>query len=124
MISFGGSGTELYLGELGNVPLPGTGGETWTARMAAEANPWQSVTYGNGLFVAVAYNGTNRVMTSPDGVTWTARSAAEQNQWYSVTYGNGVFVAVADSGTNRVMTSPIKSNPLRAYLGDTQVYGA
>ena len=36
----------------------------WTARTAAEANYWRSVTYGNGLFVAVAYNGTNRVMTS------------------------------------------------------------
>ena len=38
-------------------------GITWTARTAAEANGWYSVTYGNGLFVAVAYTGTNRVMT-------------------------------------------------------------
>ncbi|MTA78115.1 MAG: hypothetical protein F2520_07635, partial [Actinobacteria bacterium] len=46
---------------------------TWTARTAAEANSWSSVTYGNGVFVAVAYSGSNRVMTSTDGVTWTAR---------------------------------------------------
>jgi hypothetical protein len=78
----------------------------WTARSAAEANNWNSVTYGNGLFVAVASDGTNRVMTSPDGITWTARSAAEANGWRSVTYGNGLFVAVANNGTNRVMTSP------------------
>ncbi len=52
-------------------------GITWTARDAAEANSWRSVTYGNGLFVAVAENGTHRVMTSPDGITWTARDAAE-----------------------------------------------
>ncbi|NCY17380.1 MAG: hypothetical protein EBX39_11560, partial [Actinobacteria bacterium] len=77
---------------------------TWTARTAAEASSWTSVTYGNGVFVAVAADG--KVMTSPDGVTWTARTAAEANSWYSVTYGNGVFVAVAASGTNRVMTSP------------------
>ena len=32
------------------------------AAAAAEANGWLSVTYGNGLFVAVAYDGTNRVM--------------------------------------------------------------
>ncbi len=82
------------------------GGEVWTARMAAEENQWHSVTYGNGLFVAVSDDGTNRVMTSPDGITWTPRSAAEQNGWRSVTYGNGLFVAVAESGTNRVMTSP------------------
>ncbi|MFN4253787.1 MAG: right-handed parallel beta-helix repeat-containing protein, partial [Saprospiraceae bacterium] len=86
-------------------PCP-TPGETWTARTAAEANQWAAVTYGNGLFVAVALDGANRVMTSPDGITWTARTAAEANQWYSVTYGNGLFVAVANTGTNRVMTSP------------------
>ncbi len=81
-------------------------GSVWTPRLAAEANYWSSVTYGNGLFVAVASNGTNRVMTSPDGITWTARMAAEANSWNSITYGNGLFVAVASNGTNRVMTSP------------------
>ena len=81
-------------------------GVTWTARSAAEASAWLSVTYGSGLFVAVASSGTNRVMTSADGVTWTARTAAEANYWSSVTYGSGVFVAVGADGTNRVMTSP------------------
>jgi hypothetical protein len=81
-------------------------GITWTARIAAEATSWYSVTYDNGLFVAVAGNGINRVMISTDGITWTARTAAEANAWKSVTYGNGLFVAVATSGTNRVMTSP------------------
>ncbi len=81
-------------------------GGNWTARSASEANYWFSVTYGNGLFVAVSGDGTNRAMTSPDGITWTARSAAEANTWRSVTYGNGLFVAVAIGGTNRVMTSP------------------
>ncbi|MDZ7744324.1 MAG: hypothetical protein U5K77_00980 [Candidatus Saccharibacteria bacterium] len=45
-------------------------GETWTAHAAAEADSWRSVTYGNGTFVAVADDGTNRVMTSSDGETW------------------------------------------------------
>ena len=78
---------------------------------------WFSVTFGNGLFVAVGagddlnedqpINGErDRVMTSPDGVNWTAQVAAEQNFWGSVTFGNGLFVAVAGDGTNRVMTSP------------------
>ena len=83
------------------VSTPGTawaGGVTWTARADTEANKWRSVTYGNGLFVAVAFDGTNRVMTSPDGVTWTARDATEANGWNGVTYGNGLFVAVAASG--------------------------
>ena len=83
--------------------VPGPG-EVWTAR-PAPAGSWKSVTYGNGVFVAVANDGTDRVMSSSDGVTWTARSAAEANTWISVTYGNGLFVAVANTGTNQVMTS-------------------
>jgi hypothetical protein len=84
-------------------PAPG---ETWTARTASdETSDWYSVTYGNGVFVAVACCGPNQVMTSPDGVTWTTRTAAVNDAWRSVTYGNGVFVAVASSGTNQVMTS-------------------
>lgn len=39
----------------------GWGGDVWTARSAAEANSWQSVTHGGGLFVAIAATGTNRV---------------------------------------------------------------
>ena len=80
--------------------------QTWTARSASHVRTWRQVTYGNGLFVAVASSGTNRVMTSPDGITWTAQSTHEANSWQGVTYGNGLFVAVAYSGTNKVMTSP------------------
>jgi hypothetical protein len=82
-------------------------GITWTIRTSAADNNWVAVTYGNGLFVAVAESGSgNRVMTSPDGITWTIRTSAADNSWYAVTYGNGVFVAVAYTGSgNRVMTS-------------------
>jgi hypothetical protein len=89
-------------------------GTTWTLRNVA-ANNWKSVTFGEGLFVAVSDSGaSHRVMTSPDGNTWTLRelptSAASQS-WRSVAYGvvngTGIFVAVSESGTgNRVMTSP------------------
>jgi hypothetical protein len=83
-------------------------GSSWKSRSAPADNAWRSVTYGNGLFVAVSSSGTgNRVMTSPDGTTWTSRTSAADNNWTSVTYGNGLFVAVSSSGTgNRVMTSP------------------
>jgi hypothetical protein len=97
---------------LGNIPtglVPSLSVELGTADWAAQSaedNQWRSVTYGNNQFVAVAADGTNRVMTSPDGITWTPRVAAEANRWSSVTYGNGLFVAVSTSGTNQVMTSP------------------
>src|SRR3989338_8418343 len=95
----------------GNLELPGqliSAGVDWTTRASAADYQWQSVTYGNGLFVAVSLTGTgNRVMTSPDGVNWTTASTPIDNGWRSVTYGNGIFVAVASTGTgNRVMTSP------------------
>jgi hypothetical protein len=101
-------------------------GVTWTAADAAEANQWQSVAYGNSVFVAVASTGTNRVMRSANGgETWTAVAATEENAWQSVAYGNGVWVAVSRDGTNRVMRStnnglswttatPPEANPWRA----------
>jgi hypothetical protein len=90
---------------VGNIISKGT---AWTSRTSAADNSWSSVTYGNGLYVAVGYTGTgNRVMTSPDGINWTTRTYPVDNQWAAVTYGNGLFVATAQSGTgDRVMTSP------------------
>jgi hypothetical protein len=55
---------------------------------------WLSVTYGNGLFVAVALN-SNVAATSTDGINWTSRTLPSSQTWYSVTYGGGLFVAVA-----------------------------
>ena len=72
-------------------------GITWTARTSAADSFWFSVTYGNGLFVAVGARNTTGevVMTSPDGITWTGRGSPNETSWLSVTYGNGLFVAVA-----------------------------
>jgi len=83
-------------------------GINWALRTSAADNDWQSVCYGNGMFVAVAITGVgNRVMSSPDGINWTSQTSAANNSWNSVCYGNGLFVAVSYTGTgNRVMTSP------------------
>ncbi|PCK04619.1 MAG: hypothetical protein COA42_19020, partial [Alteromonadaceae bacterium] len=69
---------------------------------------WQTVKYGNGLFVAVSKDLVGSgIITSPDGVTWTTRTEPEDRNWMSVAYGNGTWVAVAKDGanTNQVMTS-------------------
>ncbi len=78
-------------------------GSTWTARALPSSANWRSVTYGNGVFVAVAY-GSSSAATSPDGITWTARTLPSSANWRSVTYGNGVFVAVA-YGSSTAATS-------------------
>lgn len=63
---------------------------TWTSRTAADNNNWTSVTYCNGLFVAVKYTGTgNRVMTSsPPLVTPSVTIAANPSN--SSTIGTAV----------------------------------
>ena len=66
------------------------------ARSLPTTEAWISVTYGNGLFVAVAQGGTIAA-TSPDGITWTQRALPASATWASVTYGSGLFVAVAQS---------------------------
>jgi hypothetical protein len=76
-------------------------GINWTGRSAPNAD-WQSVTYGNGIFVAVATvvngGGATKVMTSANGINWTARNpSSTANYWRGVTFGNGMFVAVSAS---------------------------
>jgi ASC-1-like (ASCH) protein len=82
-----------------------------TPETTVGTSDWISVCWSPelGIFVAVAYFGTNRVMTSPDGINWTARTAATASTWYSVCWSPELrlFVAVAEGGTStRVMTSP------------------
>ena len=70
----------------------------WTSRTPSEAMYFQDISYGNGLFVAVAHNiGTNRIMTSPDGITWTSRTTSINPNFIGVAYGNGIWVAVCSS---------------------------
>lgn len=96
--------------------------ESWESQASAADNNWRAVTYGGGLFVAVASSGTgDRVMTSPDGEVWTLRVSAADNSWQGVGYGNGLFVAVASTGTDRVMTSSDGITwTLRSTAGDAE----
>jgi hypothetical protein len=93
---------------------------TWTARNAVgDDDTWSEVAYGNGLFVAVAGNGDDWIMTSPDGVTWTSRSSSGNGgSWVSLTYGNGLFVGLRVNGFN-IVTSPDGVNwTYRSVAGD------
>jgi photosystem II stability/assembly factor-like uncharacterized protein len=62
---------------------------------------WSGVTYGNGVWIAVASSGTNRVMrTLNSGTTWdnASNTFADEKVWRSIAYGLGRFVAVGDAG--------------------------
>ena len=80
------------------------GGITWTTSTSGfGATAIRSVTYGDGLYVAVGDSG--KLTTSPDGITWTTRTSGfGATAIRSVTYGDGLYVAVGDSGT--MTTSP------------------
>ena len=65
----------------------------WTASTLLSSASWQSVTYGDGKFVAVA-SSSNKAAYSTDGINWTASTLPSSASWQSVTYGDGKFVAV------------------------------
>lgn len=68
-------------------------GITWH-NSTIPAQAWQSVTYGNGRFVAVPWAG-NTMAKSADGESWQVYSRLPYSGvWESVTYGAGKFVAV------------------------------
>jgi len=77
-------------------------GSTWYESTLTAAN-WQQVTYGQGLFVAVA-TGTNTIAISKDGYNWTYQSISTTAPWAAVCFGNpmkpGKFLAIAGFSTN------------------------
>lgn len=76
---------------------------SWTEQTSGfSTDTIESVSYGNGTFVAVS--GGGRVETSPDGVTWTAQSSPIAGQINGSTFGNGLFVIAGQAGA--LATSP------------------
>lgn len=76
-------------------------GSSWTNYSTLPSSAaWNSVTYGNGIFVAISRSGGNIAAASPDGITWTPGTLPSSGLWNSVAYGNGVFVAVVQSSSN------------------------
>ena len=59
---------------------------------------WESVIYGDGKFVAVAYDLYGAYST--DGINWTKMTMPSYHHWISVTYGNGKYIAVPYNNTS------------------------
>jgi outer membrane protein OmpA-like peptidoglycan-associated protein len=82
-------------------------GKNWKAATGVINNPWRSVAYGNGTFVAVSPTGTgNRIMYSKDGANWSLADKTEDATWGWVKFGNGAFVISASGSTNRRTNLP------------------
>lgn len=73
-----------------------TDGITWasSSRNLPSSQAWQTVGFGGGFFVALAY-GSTVAARSADGISWIQTSLPSGGNWNSVAYGDGVFIAVA-----------------------------
>ena len=91
-----GNGAFVAVGN-GKIVYSTDEGASWSSASVA-SNWWKGVTYGDGKFVAVSEDGTNRVATSSDGINWTETSAPGNYMWLAVTYGGGKYVAVSQQG--------------------------
>jgi hypothetical protein len=71
----------------------------------------RSVTFGQGLFVAVGgsyIDVPGTILTSRDGVNWVRRNAANRMNLHQVAWGGGIFVAAGDSGTILISTNGLR----------------
>lgn len=93
-----------------DLAAPGGVGAFASSSIAGNNDAWRGVTYGEGLYVAVAEcrsggPSDDCIATSPDGVTWTARTLTPSEEGFppalsDVTYGEGRFVAVGRTWTS------------------------
>ena len=108
-IAFGdvGSGTFVIVGS-GYVAYSTTNGASWTNSSAPPVN-CTSVTFGNGVFVAVA---PNFQMYSANGISWTPSVSPLSGYWQSVAY-NTFFYGWSGTGSPdsvSLVTPPIQVN--------------
>ena len=85
---------------------------------------WSSVTFGNGVFVAVSSDGYASY-SSDNGHTWI-KSPIQSQQWSSVTFGNGIFVAVSSDGYasySSDLTQPWTYSPIQSQQWSSVTFG-
>lgn len=79
-------------------------GLTWRHSNGTKQSFWNSISYGNGVFVAVASQQSPSVITSPDGLTWSPQPNLYKHfgfytgHWSAVAFCDGIFVAIASPG--------------------------
>lgn len=82
----------------GELPTSGwiTPEQGWKQNTLPANRKWNRVTYGDGKYVAVAFD-SDKGAYSTDGITWTEMSMPANRRWFGVAYGDGKFVAVAST---------------------------
>lgn len=72
-------------------------GYTWGTGSSGTTNPFRSLAFGNGRWVAV---GNGIIAESTDGKSWTLTPVSASNYYFlgNVSFGNNTFVAVSELG--------------------------
>lgn len=96
-IAFNGDNNVYIMVSTEGVLLKSNDLETWTIVPDIDENVWESITQSGSIFIAVASDGTNRVVFSSDGGNTWVHVAVELYEWKSITHRGGLFIAVAEN---------------------------
>lgn len=96
-------------------------GTNWQLVALPVSDTWSSITYGNGIFVAVSSTTTN-VISSPDGMTWALATSVLTGA-VNIAYGNSTFVAI-QYGNSVGATSPNGINWTLMSMPSSQAWQA
>ena len=110
------SGLPIYVavGYNGTV-LTSNDGATWTSNTQLPISRLDSITFGNGMFVAGGYTqgGVSRnIFTSADGVNWTTQDSTDPYDKSGIAYafsgvlGSYTSIFVTTGGTGSLLSSP------------------
>lgn len=69
-------------------------GVTWTAGTTITTNYWQSIDYGNGKYMAIAFSTTPNLAYSTNGTSWSTTNLGFSPSYAKIRYGNGVWLVM------------------------------
>jgi hypothetical protein len=94
-----GNGRWIALGSGGESAFSTNGGISWTAGGTVGSGTFTSITYGQGVWVAITTGATTTRISADGGQTWTAGGALPATStWISIAYGANKFVVVSSDG--------------------------
>jgi len=113
------NGRFVGVGERGRIYLS-VDGNSWTQVNTPTTETLSGVTYGNGTYVAVGYNGGVVYSRASDATSWNPASGTDGESFANVAYGNGTFVAVGSAVYTSTdgLTWTRQTSPSNEYIED------
>ena len=97
---YNGAGRWIALGSGGATAYSTNGGITWNAGGSLGAGTYTSITYGQGVWIAVTSGATTTKYSEDGGITWSTGGALPASStWIKIVYGRNKFIAVSSDGS-------------------------